>query len=277
MLVPLYVDAGELWTVLTKRTDTLPSHRSQIAFPGGGREFKEDPWGAALREAQEEIGLEPKAVLSLGELDEVESPGRLPRHPLRRSDPPTYQGQAQPRRDRRSLQPPLYAFANPKLVEEREVLSTTSSATSASTTSASRQIWGLTARMLQNLLVRLGLESEEEKFEIPVTATPPAKGVETFQVLNDTLYGGHGDRGTSRRRAGRSERHGPSKTNQKKLACPGQTSAPRNGIALRRRRPAVPVAFPRVSSQDLGSSLHPPATVSVSPSGEAAALLCTPL
>ena len=50
VLVPLYVDAGELWTVLTKRTDTLPSHRSQIAFPGGGRELKEDPWGAALRE-----------------------------------------------------------------------------------------------------------------------------------------------------------------------------------------------------------------------------------
>ncbi|HSF39925.1 MAG TPA: hypothetical protein VLT87_09050, partial [Thermoanaerobaculia bacterium] len=31
VLVPLYVNAGELWTVLTKRTDTLPSHRSQIA------------------------------------------------------------------------------------------------------------------------------------------------------------------------------------------------------------------------------------------------------
>src|SRR3954454_199061 len=75
VLVPLYVDAGELWTVLTKRADDLPSHRSQIAFPGGGRELKEDPWGAALREAQEEIGLDPKAVLKLGELDEVESPG----------------------------------------------------------------------------------------------------------------------------------------------------------------------------------------------------------
>ena len=73
VLVPLYVDAGELWTVLTQRTEDLPSHRGQIAFPGGSRELKEDPWGAALRESQEEIGLDPKVVLRLGELDEQES------------------------------------------------------------------------------------------------------------------------------------------------------------------------------------------------------------
>ncbi len=64
VLVPLYVDAGELWTILTKRTDTLPSHRGQIAFPGGGRELKEDRWVAARREAHEEIGLDPKTGAS---------------------------------------------------------------------------------------------------------------------------------------------------------------------------------------------------------------------
>src|SRR4029077_15738453 len=74
VLVPLYVEAGELWTVLTKRTDTLPSHRGQIAFPGGRRETGEDAWGAALREASEEVGIEPAKVLRLGVLDETESP-----------------------------------------------------------------------------------------------------------------------------------------------------------------------------------------------------------
>src|SRR4051794_33241502 len=53
VLVPLYVDAGELWTVLPLRADTLPSHRSQIAFPGGAREPKEDAWEAAVRETAE--------------------------------------------------------------------------------------------------------------------------------------------------------------------------------------------------------------------------------
>src|SRR4029453_5098464 len=73
-LVPLFVDAGELWTLLTLRAETLPHHKSQIAFPGGGRELGEDPWAAALRETQEEIGMEPRAVLRLGELDEAETP-----------------------------------------------------------------------------------------------------------------------------------------------------------------------------------------------------------
>ena len=51
VLVPLYVDAGMLWTLLTKRTDSLPHHRGQVAFPGGGKEMGEDSWGAALRAA----------------------------------------------------------------------------------------------------------------------------------------------------------------------------------------------------------------------------------
>ena len=66
VLVPLYVDAGQLWTVLTRRTEDLPHHRGQIAFPGGGREIGEDAWDAALRESHEEIGLDPKKVLRLG-------------------------------------------------------------------------------------------------------------------------------------------------------------------------------------------------------------------
>ena len=69
VLVPLYVDAGQLWTVLTKRTEDLPHHRGQIAFPGGGRETGEEAWDTALRESQEEIGLDPKRVLRLGELE----------------------------------------------------------------------------------------------------------------------------------------------------------------------------------------------------------------
>ena len=74
VLVPLYVDAGELWTVLTKRADHLPHHQSQIAFPGGAREIGEDPWAAALRETEEELGIDSGKVLRLGELDETATP-----------------------------------------------------------------------------------------------------------------------------------------------------------------------------------------------------------
>jgi 8-oxo-dGTP pyrophosphatase MutT (NUDIX family) len=161
VLVPLYVDAGELWTVLTKRTDTLPSHRSQIAFPGGGRELKEDPWAAAVREAQEEIGLEPRVVLKLGELDEVESPMGFRVIPCVGAIPYPYEFKPHEAEIAEVFSMPLSAFANPRLVEEREVLINGMRRNILIYHIGNRQIWGLTARILQNLLVRVGLESEE--------------------------------------------------------------------------------------------------------------------
>ena len=162
VLVPLYVDTGELWTVLTKRTDTLPSHRSQIAFPGGGRELKEDPWAAALREAEEEIGLEPRIVLKLGELDEVESPMGFRVIPCVGAVPYPHKLQPNEAEIAEVFNLPLTAFANPRLVEEREVLINGLRRNILIYHVGNRQIWGLTARILQNLLVRVGLESGEE-------------------------------------------------------------------------------------------------------------------
>jgi len=161
VLVPLYVDAGELWTVLTKRTDTLPSHRSQIAFPGGGRELKEDPWAAALREAEEEIGLEPRVVLKLGELDEVESPAGFQIIPCVGAIPYPYKAKPNEAEIAEVFSLPLTAFANPRLVEEREVVINGLKRNLLIYHVGNRQIWGLTARILQNLLVRVGLEAEE--------------------------------------------------------------------------------------------------------------------
>jgi 8-oxo-dGTP pyrophosphatase MutT (NUDIX family) len=50
--------------VLTKRPETMPSHRGEIAFPGGKVEpdVDRDARDAALREAHEEIGLRPETV-----------------------------------------------------------------------------------------------------------------------------------------------------------------------------------------------------------------------
>ncbi len=48
--------------LLTRRADTLRSHTGQVAFPGGRCDPGELPWQTALREAEEEIGLDPSLV-----------------------------------------------------------------------------------------------------------------------------------------------------------------------------------------------------------------------
>jgi 8-oxo-dGTP pyrophosphatase MutT (NUDIX family) len=69
VLVPIIARAS-LSVLLTLRTDSLPRHAGQIAFPGGRMEERDaDPLAAALRETQEEIGLSPSFVEPLGYLD----------------------------------------------------------------------------------------------------------------------------------------------------------------------------------------------------------------
>lgn len=72
MLVPLFEEAGEARLILTKRPDTMSSHQGEIAFPGG--KLHEDDASlqeAALREAEEEIGLRPADVDVVAELDSL--------------------------------------------------------------------------------------------------------------------------------------------------------------------------------------------------------------
>jgi 8-oxo-dGTP pyrophosphatase MutT (NUDIX family) len=73
VLVPIFEEAGEARVILTKRPETMPSHQGEIAFPGGKQEpgFDPDLRATALREAHEEIGLEPDHVEIVGELDHL--------------------------------------------------------------------------------------------------------------------------------------------------------------------------------------------------------------
>ena len=61
------VERDEGYTILlTRRADTLRSHTGQVALPGGRQDPGERPWETALREAHEEIGLEPRFVSPCG-------------------------------------------------------------------------------------------------------------------------------------------------------------------------------------------------------------------
>ena len=55
--------------ILTTRRDDLRTHAGQVAFPGGRIDPGETPVQAALREANEELGLDPDRVTIFGEAD----------------------------------------------------------------------------------------------------------------------------------------------------------------------------------------------------------------
>jgi 8-oxo-dGTP pyrophosphatase MutT (NUDIX family) len=69
VLLPIVDRPGGLSVLLTLRASDLRAHSGQVAFPGGKIDSGETPREAALREAQEEIGLEEQFVEPLGWLE----------------------------------------------------------------------------------------------------------------------------------------------------------------------------------------------------------------
>ncbi|MGP8065677.1 MAG: NUDIX hydrolase [Acidimicrobiales bacterium] len=72
VLVPVVVRGGEAALVLIRRSAALERDAGNLAFPGGHLEPGEEPLGAALRESQEEIGLDPGLVEVIGSFAVVE-------------------------------------------------------------------------------------------------------------------------------------------------------------------------------------------------------------
>jgi len=71
VLVAAFEEAEEARVVLTRRATTLRRHQGEVSFPGGRLEPGEAPLDAALREAHEEVGLDPQHVTALGWLHPI--------------------------------------------------------------------------------------------------------------------------------------------------------------------------------------------------------------
>lgn len=73
-LLALYPAGGDATLLLTKRSAALPQHGGQVSLPGGAVDRGETVEQAALREAHEEVGIDPSTVAVLGALTPLHIP-----------------------------------------------------------------------------------------------------------------------------------------------------------------------------------------------------------
>lgn len=72
VIVLLYPDGDDWRVIFTRRTYEVASHKGEISFPGGLQEEGDvSPLETALRETQEELGIDPSQVRVLGQLESV--------------------------------------------------------------------------------------------------------------------------------------------------------------------------------------------------------------
>jgi 8-oxo-dGTP pyrophosphatase MutT (NUDIX family) len=72
VLVPLLLQDNEWHLLFTRRTDQVESHKGQVSFPGGASDIGEtSPEQTALREAEEEIGIDRREIRLLGRLNSM--------------------------------------------------------------------------------------------------------------------------------------------------------------------------------------------------------------
>jgi 8-oxo-dGTP pyrophosphatase MutT (NUDIX family) len=155
VLVGLFDQNNETHVAFIRRASTLRAHSGEIAFPGGAADVSDvSPIVTALREAQEEIGLDPSRVEVLGIMPPVftvvsnflitpvvaylpEGPGKL---------------QLQMSEVAEIILLPLQGLANPAIYHTEQWMQDNVPHTVYFFDYASYRIWGATARMLNTLL-----------------------------------------------------------------------------------------------------------------------------
>jgi 8-oxo-dGTP pyrophosphatase MutT (NUDIX family) len=155
VLIGLFDKHDETYVTFIRRASTLRAHSGEIAFPGGAAEVSDvSPITTALREAQEEIGLDPSRVDVLGIMPPIftvvsnflitpivaylpSGPGKL---------------QLQMSEVAEIILLPLQGLANPAIYHTEQWMQDNVPHTVYFFDYASYRIWGATARMLNTLL-----------------------------------------------------------------------------------------------------------------------------
>ena len=155
VLVPLYLDESDLVAVFTERRADLRRHAGEISFPGGRQdEPDEDLRHTALREAHEEIGLDPADVNVVGALPPVGTFVTGYRvFPFVGAIEPGHAWRPQETEVAQVLELPLHELISG--FESRRLLSRGVPIKTPTYTVGGHFVWGATARIVEELLGRL--------------------------------------------------------------------------------------------------------------------------
>jgi 8-oxo-dGTP pyrophosphatase MutT (NUDIX family) len=144
-------DRPEPGLILTHRHHSLREHGGQIAFPGGRVDEGEEPRAAALREAWEELGLDPAEVRILGVADHYRTITGFGVTPVVATIPPDLPLVPNPSEVSDWFEAPLAFVLDPANHQHRETLYKGSMRSYVEIVWEGRRIWGATAAMLVNL------------------------------------------------------------------------------------------------------------------------------
>jgi 8-oxo-dGTP pyrophosphatase MutT (NUDIX family) len=143
--------------VLTVRTDHLHAHAGQVAFPGGRSEADDgDAITTALRESEEEIGLERGLVTPLGYLDRFETISGFCITPVVARIAAEAQLYPAPDEVAEVFEVPLAFFMEPANLRRYTMEFRGHQRSMVEFVHGGHRIWGATAAILLNLLQRMG-------------------------------------------------------------------------------------------------------------------------
>lgn len=155
VLVPIIEHEAEPTVLLTRRADHLNSHSGQVAFPGGKVEPDETPVEGALREAEEEVGLDRSFVDVAGFLNPYETGTGFRILPVISFVRPGFSLTAEPGEVAEIFEVPLGFLMNVDNHERHSVFWRGKRRAYYAMPYQGHYIWGATAGMIRNLHDRL--------------------------------------------------------------------------------------------------------------------------
>ena len=163
VLIAIQERADGDYVVLTKRGDNMPTHKGQIAFPGGRVHAGDaDLVATALRECHEEIGVVPEHVRVLGRLDEFTAGYGIVVTPVVGVIPPQYDFLLDLAETSAVASVPIRSLMEPGTYVKNAHLSPGGHPSYHFYVNNGWDIWGVTARILVQFL-ELAYDFESEK------------------------------------------------------------------------------------------------------------------